>query len=152
MRLRNCLNVLILSLNLSIPILGEGTSGSLQAPEVIYAETSVDWPVSAPDRGLLLTVSGPGRLYLQREYPAGSWAPARRRLGGSWRGYGVNLGEFQMKLLEKIEELTLYTLEQAKVIDRQAGQIASKNQEVEALKARMEVLEQVVKQLLTERK
>ncbi|RPI23791.1 MAG: hypothetical protein EHM61_18860 [Acidobacteria bacterium] len=29
---------------------------------------------------------------------------------------GVNLGEFQMKLLEKIEELTLHAVEQAKVI------------------------------------
>lgn len=30
---------------------------------------------------------------------------------------GINLGEFQMKLLEKVEELTLYTVEQAKRIE-----------------------------------
>ena len=30
---------------------------------------------------------------------------------------GLNISEFQMKLLEKIEELTLYTLEQQKEIE-----------------------------------
>jgi len=42
---------------------------------------------------------------------------------GEIQDKGVNLGEFQMKLLEKIEELTLYAVEQAKVIDRQSEQI-----------------------------
>jgi len=72
---------------------------------------------------------------------------------------GVNLGEFQMKLLEKIEELTLYTVAQAKIIGRQAGQIESqekqiesKAQETEALRGRVEALEQMIKQLLNERK
>ncbi|RPI22854.1 MAG: hypothetical protein EHM61_21205 [Acidobacteria bacterium] len=54
---------------------------------------------------------------------------------------GVNLGEFQMKLLEKVEELTLYTLEQAKVIEHQ-------NEEATVLKDRVEALEQMVKLLL----
>ena len=31
---------------------------------------------------------------------------------------GLNISEFQMKLLEKIEELTLYTLEQDARIER----------------------------------
>jgi hypothetical protein len=30
---------------------------------------------------------------------------------------GVNIGEFQIKLLQKIEELTLYTIEQQKAIN-----------------------------------
>jgi len=30
--------------------------------------------------------------------------------------YGVNVGEFQIKLLQKIEELTLYVIEQNKKI------------------------------------
>jgi len=51
---------------------------------------------------------------------------------------GVNLGEFQMKLLQKVEELTLHTIEQAKVIE-------SQGKEIEALK-------QLVKQVLAERR
>ncbi len=39
------------------------------------------------------------------------------------REKGLNLSEFQMKLLEKIEELTLYTVEQAKTIKVQQEQL-----------------------------
>jgi len=36
---------------------------------------------------------------------------------------GVNVGEFQIKLLQKIEELTLYTIEQDKQLKKQAEEI-----------------------------
>jgi hypothetical protein len=36
---------------------------------------------------------------------------------------GVNVGEFQIKLLQKIEELTLYTIEQNKLIKEQQKRI-----------------------------
>ncbi|WP_231121172.1 hypothetical protein [Epilithonimonas vandammei] len=36
---------------------------------------------------------------------------------------GVNVGEFQIKLLQKIEELTLYTIEQNKQLKIQAEKI-----------------------------
>ncbi|RPI23792.1 MAG: hypothetical protein EHM61_18865 [Acidobacteria bacterium] len=65
---------------------------------------------------------------------------------------GVNLGEFQMKLLEKIEELTLYTVEQAKMIDRQSGQIQTQGKQIESQRNQIEALKQAVKQLLTERR
>jgi len=38
---------------------------------------------------------------------------------------GVNVGEFQIKLLQKIEELTLYTIEQNKLIKEQQKRIES---------------------------
>jgi hypothetical protein len=56
------------------------------------------------------------------------------------REKGLNLSEFQMKLLEKIEELTLYTVQQAKVI----GQ---KDAEITGLNARLAALEQAVERL-----
>jgi len=73
---------------------------------------------------------------------------------------GVNLGEFQMKLLEKIEELTLYTVEQAKMIERQSQQLeedqkairderrtnAAQQAELSSLKAELENLKQLVRQ------
>jgi len=58
---------------------------------------------------------------------------------------GVNLGEFQMKLLEKIEELTLYTVEQAKVIEGQKERAASQEERIKAL-------ENMVKTLLEKEK
>ena len=47
---------------------------------------------------------------------------------------GVNVGEFQIKLLQKIEELTLYSIEQSKRIDLQNNQIKDQAQEIEKLK------------------
>lgn len=44
---------------------------------------------------------------------------------------GLNIGEMQNKLLQKIEELTLYVIEQGKTIERQ-------HKEIEDLKLRME--------------
>lgn len=43
---------------------------------------------------------------------------------------GVNVGEFQIKLLQKIEELTLYTIEQSK-------QLKIQKEEIELLKKQM---------------
>jgi hypothetical protein len=39
---------------------------------------------------------------------------------------GVNVGEFQIKLLQKIEELTLYTIEQNKRIKELESKINNK--------------------------
>jgi hypothetical protein len=49
---------------------------------------------------------------------------------------GLNLSQFQMRLLEKVEELTLYTL-------AQQGDLAALKDENTALKARLEALEQI---------
>jgi hypothetical protein len=46
---------------------------------------------------------------------------------------GLNLSEFQMKLLEKIEELTLYTLRQDEQLAQQAEQLASQQQQLARL-------------------
>ena len=46
---------------------------------------------------------------------------------------GVNVGEFQIKLLQKIEELTLYTIEQNKKIEAQNKLIQEQNQRIEKL-------------------
>jgi hypothetical protein len=45
-----------------------------------------------------------------------------------------------MKLLEKIEELTLYTVKQAKMIDRKDAEIAALNARVSELEQMMEGL------------
>ncbi|WP_228458000.1 Med9 domain-containing protein [Chryseobacterium schmidteae] len=46
---------------------------------------------------------------------------------------GVNVGEFQIKLLQKIEELTLYTIEQNKLIKEQTKSIEEQQKRIEAL-------------------
>ncbi|WP_051878620.1 hypothetical protein [Chryseobacterium sp. FH1] len=57
---------------------------------------------------------------------------------------GVNIGEFQIQLLQKIEELTLYSIEQNKQIKIQAEKIKTlelENQQVKTLMERIEKLE-----------
>jgi len=56
----------------------------------------------------------------------------------------VNLSEFQMKLLQKIEELTLYTIDQQKTIDRQIEQIDRQKNTIEDFKTRLDKLESKV--------
>ncbi|ELR68655.1 hypothetical protein C900_00166 [Fulvivirga imtechensis AK7] len=60
---------------------------------------------------------------------------------------GVKLGEMNTKLLEKVEELTLYLLEQNKINQQQAEEMTAKDSEIELLKARLETLESIVQKL-----
>jgi hypothetical protein len=60
------------------------------------------------------------------------------------REKGINLGEFQMRLLEKIEELTLYAVRQAKNIE-------DKDAEIAALNGRLSALERIVQRLAGEK-
>ena len=57
---------------------------------------------------------------------------------------GVNIGDFQIQLLQKIEELTLYTIEQGKKIKSLEGQ----NSKIEKQQKDIEELKTLVKQLL----
>jgi hypothetical protein len=56
---------------------------------------------------------------------------------------GVNIGLYSMRILEKVEELTLYTLdqhEQIQSLEAQKAELARKNAELEARLARIEAL------------
>ena len=55
---------------------------------------------------------------------------------------GVNIGEFQIQLLQKIEELTLHTIEQEKKIK----ELESKNDYLESLAKRITKLEELLKE------
>jgi hypothetical protein len=46
---------------------------------------------------------------------------------------GINLGEMDAKLLEKIEELTLYSIEQNKQLQKQSYEIAELKEQVQKL-------------------
>jgi len=48
---------------------------------------------------------------------------------------GISVGEMQARLLEKIEELTLHQIEQAKRLDAQANQLEAQTARIEALEA-----------------
>jgi hypothetical protein len=78
---------------------------------------------------------------------------------GEIREKGLKPGDYQMKLLEKIEELTLYTVEQAKTIqtqqtiiqdhkialDQKDADIAALKSHNAAIDARLAALEQMMK-------
>jgi len=61
---------------------------------------------------------------------------------------GLNLGEFQLKLLEKIEELTLYTVAQAKIINEQKEETSALREKAASQEDRIKALEETVKRLL----
>jgi hypothetical protein len=61
---------------------------------------------------------------------------------------GINMSEFQMKMLEKIEELTLYTVQQAKVIEEHKAIFEQKDATNMDLQLRLAALEQTVEKLL----
>ncbi|MEF9479821.1 cell wall anchor protein [Chryseobacterium sp. 1B4] len=68
---------------------------------------------------------------------------------------GINVAEMNSKLLEKIEELTLYSIDQNKQIKHQAAQLNQLQEENKTLKAqsaKIEKLEQQVQQLLSTQK
>ena len=54
---------------------------------------------------------------------------------------GVNIGKFQIKLLQKIEELTLYSIEQ----NKQIKTLLSENKDLKSLLERVEKLEKSAK-------
>lgn len=53
---------------------------------------------------------------------------------------GLDLGAMQAKQMEKIEELTLYAIEQEKRIFSQAGQLQSQAEEIQKLKEQVQIL------------
>ncbi len=72
---------------------------------------------------------------------------------------GLNMSEFQMKLLQKIEELTLYTVQQAKAIDDQKAVLEQKDSMIAALQAqngaldaRLAAVEQIMGRLAKQEK
>jgi len=72
-RVTRSLVVIVLYLSLSALVFSQATLASAPQPELIYGESSVEWPATVPDAGLLLTVSGPSGLYVRQENPAGTW-------------------------------------------------------------------------------
>jgi trimeric autotransporter adhesin len=68
------------------------------------------------------------------------------------RDKGLNVSDFQMKLLEKIEELTLYTVHQAKAIEAQEAVLEQKDSKIAALDARLAALEQMMARLAKQEK
>jgi len=54
---------------------------------------------------------------------------------------GIELGMMNAKLLEKIEELTLYTIEQENKLDHQESKLTTQNQLIQSLVQRLEKLE-----------
>ena len=61
---------------------------------------------------------------------------------------GVNIGDFQIQLLQKIEELTLYTIEQGKKIKSLEGQ----NSKIEKQQKEIDELKALVQKLLKDKK
>ena len=64
---------------------------------------------------------------------------------------GIDLGAFQMRLLEKVEELTLYTIQQDEQLKQKDAEIADQEKQFAALAARLERMEAMMAKLVGER-
>ncbi|HEX2920608.1 MAG TPA: hypothetical protein VHO50_05525 [Bacteroidales bacterium] len=71
--------------------------------------------------------------YVKTNYHLPDIAPEKEMLEN-----GVNLNEFQMKLLQKIEELTLYMIQQNKKIEELSQVVTTQSNEIEKLKSALE--------------
>ena len=60
---------------------------------------------------------------------------------------GIFLGEMDAKLLQKIEELTLYTIEQEKEIRYQYLKIETQNERIQKLDKKNEVLKSLLERV-----
>ncbi|MDP5202025.1 hypothetical protein [Flavobacterium sp. DG2-3] len=60
---------------------------------------------------------------------------------------GINLGEMNSKLLQKIEEMTLYIIEQNKINNKQLDQISNLKDQVDSLKKQNEALDLILERL-----
>jgi len=67
------------------------------------------------------------------------------------KGQGLNLSQFQMRLLEKVEELTLYTLTQDERIGVQQEQIAKLSEQNTLLLERLAALEKALPAAITQK-
>ena len=84
--------------------------------------------------GLTVIIEGlPAGLPLTEEYIAREGHLPDIPSAQDVREHGLNLGQFQMKLLEKIEELTLHVL-------RERAERSEQRERIEALESRIEEL------------
>lgn len=63
---------------------------------------------------------------------------------------GIDLGDMNMKLLKKVEELTLYVIEQNEIIKQQQEAVELQSKELEQLKQHTQEMEKKIKILVTE--
>ncbi|RPI17860.1 MAG: hypothetical protein EHM61_29050, partial [Acidobacteria bacterium] len=73
MRLDRVLAAITFCVILSVFVFSRPATVSSAARDIIYGETAVEWSSIAPDAGVVLTLAGPGGLYLRQDYPAGNW-------------------------------------------------------------------------------
>ena len=67
---------------------------------------------------------------------------------------GVNVGDFQIQLLQKIEELTLYTIEQEKKIkafEKEKFKIEKQNSKIDKQQKEIDELKDLVQKLLKDK-
>jgi trimeric autotransporter adhesin len=122
-------------------------AGNIRATGSIYSlpapETEIPDYVFEPDYKLMS--ADELQQYLQKEKHLPNIPNA-----AEIREKGLNLSEFQLKLLEKIEELTLYSLRQAKAIQTRENQVellqsrlSAREAEISEINARLKALEEL---------
>lgn len=112
-----------------------GVNGKIAATEVKVAEVS-NWPDFVFENEYSLPTLKEVAKHIEEKGHLQNIPSAKNVLQN-----GFYLGEMDAKLLQKIEELTLYTIEQEKKIEKQNEKL----KEMENLKVRLEQLEVLLK-------
>ena len=82
--------------------------------------------VFAPNYNLMPLQQLESQVKLQKHLPG---IPSAQEI----KKNGLSIGDMQAKLLEKMEELTLYIIEQNKIIDGQSAQIKNQSARIQKL-------------------
>ncbi|MFT4153631.1 hypothetical protein [Parafilimonas sp.] len=107
--------------------------GTVLAQKVKVSQAAADWPDYVFDKDYPLMPLDSVEAFIQKNGHLPEIAPA-----AEIKSAGVDLGDNQTKLLQKIEELTLYLIEQNKVITELKKQLQQQKQEICKLQSGLE--------------
>jgi hypothetical protein len=103
-------------------------SGTIRANEVVINTTGADFVFASDYK---LPALSEVELFIKENNHLPDIAPA-----AEMKENGMNVSEIQTKLLQKVEELTLYLLEQSKIIHKQEKEIGELKKDIDELKSK----------------
>jgi hypothetical protein len=126
-------NVLIGQISQVNPAYMLDVAGNVRSNQMVVNTTGADFVFDSTYR---LPPLHEVEAYIRQQHHLPGIAPA-----ATMRKEGLDLGENQTRLLQKVEELTLYTIEQ----QRQIRELQEKNRQIDALEAKLAAIEALLK-------
>ncbi|MDW7691159.1 hypothetical protein R9C00_19595 [Flammeovirgaceae bacterium SG7u.111] len=125
--------------NLSIPEGYKLAVGGKAIMEEVKVELEENWPDYVFEENYALPTLSEVESYIQENNHLQD-IPSAKEVEAN----GINLGEMDAKLLQKIEELMLYTIEQEKKIEKQEKEITELKKQEEEIKELKKLVHQLI--------